>query len=196
MVYARTRSSTNDSRAANTRTHYIGAIDERSAALTALADVAVIQDRSAFVTQVRNVPSVSEFLMHAFAQGAALFRVLMARVQSSLEYSPDLLADIVSRYQAEPLPVETRWQSFVRKTARLMGGVWIGLVVLGVLDFFAFEVMPSFDRGTILSAHGDLCHLYMLAMLAMPGYALARWGSARVDANWSAQKNKLTRAGK
>jgi len=106
----------------------------------------------------------------------------MARAQSpSLHYGTALVADIIARAQAEPPSAKVRARSIVGTGARLVGQVWTALIVLGVLVVCLFELMPSFDHGTILSVHGDLGQMYLLAALAMPGYALFRWGSARLN---------------
>jgi hypothetical protein len=70
------------------------------------------------------------------------------------------------------------FHSFIRESARVVGQAWTIGMAVAVIIICGFVLMPSFDRGTILTHHGDLGRLYMLALLALPGYALVRWGSA------------------
>jgi hypothetical protein len=69
------------------------------------------------------------------------------------------------------------FHSFIRESARTAGRAWTIGMALAVTIICGFVLMPSFDRGTILSNHGNLGRLYVLAVLALPGYALIRWAS-------------------
>ena len=71
------------------------------------------------------------------------------------------------------------FHSFIRNSAQIVGQAWMVGMALAVIIVCAFVLMPSFDHGTILTKHGDLGRLYILATLALPGYALVRWGSVR-----------------
>ena len=67
------------------------------------------------------------------------------------------------------------FHSFMRESARLIGQAWTIGIALAIVLICGFVLMPSFDHGTILTKHGDLGRLYLLATLALPGYALIRW---------------------
>lgn len=71
------------------------------------------------------------------------------------------------------------FHAFIRHSARTVGQAWSIGIALAVIIICGFVLMPSFDHGTILTKHGDLGRLYAIAILALPGYALVRWGSGR-----------------
>ena len=70
-------------------------------------------------------------------------------------------------------------QLFIRSLADITGRVWCVGILLAILIICFFQLVPSFDRGTILTVHGNLGRLYMLATVTLPGYFLVRWARSR-----------------
>lgn len=70
-------------------------------------------------------------------------------------------------------------KQLVRNGADIIGRAWCVGIICAIAIICFFQMVPSFDHGTILTVHGNLGRLYFLATLALPGYSLIRWARAK-----------------